>query len=90
MLNDYIALFVAGIIIAVIMYVYHLKDTNKELKLQKQNLQVKVVQEKAKANVKAFEARQKAKKEQIVKDTKKDDNESKGINLSDGTHTINF
>ena len=90
MLNNYIALFVAGIIIAVIMYVYHLKDTNKELKIQKQNLQVKVIQEKQKVKVKTFEAKQKAKKEQIIKDTKKDDNESKDINLSVGSHTISF
>jgi len=89
MLNNYIALFVAGIIIAVIMYVYYLKDTNKELKLQKQNLQVKIIQEKVKANIKEFEAKQKAKKEQIIKDTKKEGNE-KEINLSVGSHTLSF
>jgi len=89
MLNEYTALFVAGIIIAVIMYIYYLKDTNKELKLQKQNLQVKVIQEKQKVKVKAFEARQKAKKEQIIKDIGKDNNE-KEINLSIGSHTISF
>jgi len=95
MLNNYIALFVAGIIIAVIMYVYHLKDTNKELKIQKQNLQVKVIQEKTKANIKEFEARQKAKKEQIIKDTSQSisnqrGNNEKDINLSVGPHIMDF
>jgi len=87
---NYIIVSLITIAIIVFMYFNYLSQTNKDLKIQKQNLQTKVVQEKQKVKVKSFEARQKAKKEQIVKDTKKDNNESKGINLSDGTHTINF
>ena len=90
MLNEYLLGILLAIIFAVWMYVAHVKDTNKELKRQKQNLQTKIVQEKVQSNIKEFQAYQKAKKEQIIKDSKKDKNESKDINLSVGSHTYNF
>ena len=91
MLNEYLVGILLAIIIVVFMYITHIKDTNKELKRQKQNLQTKIVQEKVQSNIKEFQAYQKAKKEQIVKDIKKENNEKKSdINLSVGSHTYNF
>ena len=92
MLNEYLVGILLAIIIAVFMYITHIKDTNKELKRQKQNLQTKIVQEKVQSNIKEFQAYQKAKKEQIIKDSKKDkdENNKSDINLSVGSHTIDF
>jgi len=89
MLSSYFVLFIVSLMIAFFMYISNLQDTNKDLKRQKQNLQTKVIQEKVKSNVKEFQAKQKAKKEQIIKDTKKEGNE-KEINLSVGSHTLSF
>ena len=88
---SYAALIILTIVIILFMYITHIKDVNKDLKRQKQNLQTKIVQEKVKSNIKEFQATQKAKKEQIIKDTKKGDNESQSdINLSVGSHNIDF
>ena len=72
---SYAALIILTALIILFMYVTHIKDVNKDLKRQKQNLQTKIVQEKVKSNIKEFQATQKAKKEQIIEDTKKEDNE---------------
>ena len=78
------------ILIAGFMYISHINATNKDLKRQKQNFQTKIVQEKVQSNIKEFQAYQKAKKEQIKKDMKKENNEKSDINLSVGNHDIGF
>ena len=88
---SYIVLVFITIVIVGFMYISHINATNKDLKRQKQNLQTRMVQEKAQSNIKEFQAYQKAKKEQIKKDMKKENNEKKSdINLSVGTHDIGF
>ena len=88
---SYAALIILTIVIILFMYITHIKDVNKDLKRQKQNLQTKIVQEKTKSNIKEFQAYQKAKKEQIKKDMKKGKDESQSdINLGVGTHDIGF
>ena len=89
MINKLIVSLVLGLLFVVYVYISYLQNINKDLKRQKQNLQTKLIQEKAKSNVKEFQAKQKAKKEQIIKDTKKEGNE-KEINLSIGSHTLSF
>ena len=90
MLSNYFVLFIVSLMIAFFMYITNLRDTNKDLKRQKQNLQTKVIQEKVKSNIKEFQAKQKAKKEQIIKDTTKKEDNEKEINLSVGSHTLSF
>ena len=88
---SYVALIILTALIILFMYVSHIKNVNKDLRRQKQNLQTKIVQEKVKSNIKEFQAYQKAKKEQIKKDMKKGKDESQSdINLSVGTHDIGF
>ncbi len=87
---SYIILVFITIVIVGFMYISHINATNKDLKRQKQNLQTKIVQGKTQSNIKEFQAYQKAKKEQIKKDTKKENNEKNDINLSVGTHTLSF
>ena len=86
---SYFALIFVSVLIAVIMYITHIQDTNKELQRQKQNLQTKIIQEKVRSNIKEFQAYQKAKKEEITKHLK-DKNEKRDINLSVGNHAIDF
>ena len=88
---NYIFLILLTIVIVLFMFLKHTRDVNRDLRRQKQNLQTKIVQEKVQSNIKEFQAYQKAKKEQIVKDIKKENNEKKSdINLSVGSHTYNF
>ena len=89
---NYIILIIITTLIVVFMYINYIQGVNKDLKRQKQNLQTKIVQEKVQSNIKEFQAYQKAKKEQIIKDSKKDkdENNKSDINLSVGSHTINF
>jgi hypothetical protein len=70
------------------MYLQHLKDIKKDLEKQVKQKQEQIIQEKRKSNIKAFEARQKAKKE-VLKSQKKDKNESK-IDTSYGSHALYF
>jgi len=87
-MNYLLILIIAGLI-AFFMYVSHIRATNKDLERQKQNLQTKIVQEKVKENIKEFQAYQKAKKEEIKKNIK-DKNEKRDINLSVGSHSVDF
>ena len=80
-----ILIFVAFVVFT---YVQNLQDTKKDLERQVKQKQSQIVQEKTKGNIKAFEARQKAKKE-VLKSQKKDKNESK-IDTSVGYHTFTF
>jgi len=86
---SYIVIFIIAICIGVLMYIQNVNATNRDLKRQKQNLQTKIVQEKVKSNIKEFQAYQKAKKEQIKKDTE-DETKNNDINLNVGTHALNF
>ena len=88
----YLLLTIFAIFLIGLMYIQSINTTNKDLKRKKQNLQIKIVQEKTKNNIKEFQAYQKAKKETIKKEMKKEANETKSnkINLSAGTHTISF
>jgi len=70
------------------MYIQNLQDTKKDLEKQVKQKQSEIVREKTKGNIKAFEARQKAKKE-VLKKQRKDKNESK-IDTSVGPHTLYF
>jgi type VI protein secretion system component VasK len=70
------------------MYIQNLQDTKKDLEKQVKQKQSQIVQEKTKSNIKAFEARQKAKKE-VLKSQKKDKNENK-TDASVGPHTLYF
>ncbi len=88
----YLLLTIFAIFLIGLMYIQSINTTNKDLKRQKQNLQTKIVQEKTKSNIKEFQAYQKAKKEMIKKEMKKEANETKSnkINLTTGIHTIKF
>ena len=92
MIMEYLGIIIVGIAIVIFMYISHLKDINKDLRIQKQNLQTKIIKEKVKSNIKEFQSYQKAKKEEIKKEIKKEENETKNndVNLSLGTHIINF
>ena len=88
---SYIILAVITLVAVLFMYVNHIKDVNKDLKIQKENLQTKIMEEKEYGEVKGFKVYQEAKKDQIKKDMKKENNEKKSdINLSVGTHDIGF
>ena len=89
MITEYLGIIIAAMIIIAFMYISHLKDTNKDLQRQKQNLQTKIIQEQAHTNIKEFQAYQKAKKEEIKKHLK-DKDEKRNINLNVGSHTISF
>ncbi len=89
MLNSLLILLI-GALIVLFMLLSHFKDVNRDLRRQKENLQTKIIQERTKANIKEFQAYQKAKKEEIVKDIKKDNNEKRDINLSIGPHIMEF
>ena len=88
----YILLTIFTIFLIGLMYIQNIKATNKDLKRQKQNLQTKLVQEKVKSNIKEFQAYQKAKKETIKKEMKKDKDVSQTstINTSVGSHSLSF
>ncbi len=84
----YLFLTIFAIFLIGLMYIQSINNTNKDLRRQKQNLQTKIVQEQMHTNIKEFQAYQKAKKDTM----KKEANETKSnkINLSVGTHTLNF
>ena len=86
---NYLIIILIGVLIAVFIYLNNVKEINKELTRQKQNLQAKIVQEKTKSNIKEFQAYQKAKKEEIKKNIK-DKNEKRDVNLSVGPHIMEF
>jgi len=87
-LYEIIFVILAFIAFAVFTYIQNLQDAKKDLERQVKQKQSQIIQEKTKGNIKAFEARQKAKKEVLKKQTK-DKNESK-INTSVGYHTLYF
>lgn len=88
MLNSIVVILI-GTVIILFMLLTHYKDVNKDLERQKQNLQTKNIQEKIRSNIKEFQAYQKAKKEEIKKSVK-DRNEKRDVNLSIGSHSIDF
>ena len=85
----YLLLTIFAIFLIGLMYIQSINTTNKDLKRQKQNLQTKIVQEKTKSNIKEFQAYQKAKKEEVKKNIK-DKNEKRDVNLTAGTHIMEF
>ena len=85
----YLLLTIFAVFLIGLMYIQSINTVNKDLRRQKQNLQTKIVQEKTKSNIKEFQAYQKAKKEQIIKNIK-DKDEKRDINLSVGSHTYDF
>ena len=87
-LIDYVVLVIIAVCVFVYMYVQNLQDTKKELEKQVKQKQAQIVQEKTRSNIKAFEARQKAKKE-VLKKQRRDKNESK-IDTSYGSHALYF
>ena len=86
---NYLIIILIGILIAVFIYLNNVKEINKELIRQKQNLQAKIVQEKTKSNIKEFQTYQEAKKEEIKKHLK-DKNEKRDVNFSVGPHIMEF
>ena len=85
---NYLAVILIAIFIIIFMYINNIRQTNKDLRRQKQNLQTKIIQEQAHTNIKEFQAYQKAKKEELQK-TVKGKNE-RDINLSVGSHSVDF
>lgn len=88
----YIAIILMAVLLVIAMYVENVLATNRDLKRQKQNLEVQMRKEKQNTKIKSFESFQKAKKEQIKKNIKKDEDEKSksDINLSFGAHSLNF
>ena len=86
---NYIVIVLITALIIVFMFLKHTRDINRDLRRQKQNLQTKIIQEQVHTNIKEFQAYQKAKKEEIKKHLK-GKNEKRDINLSVGSHSVDF
>ncbi len=87
-LSNIIAITLIAFVIALYMYITHIQDVRKDLQRQVRQKQAEIVKEKQNTKIKSFEARQKAKKEVLKKQTK-DKNETE-INTSVGYHTLYF
>jgi len=90
--NIIISIIVAGLLTGII-YVTHLQNKVQSLSIDNNNLKTEIKVKETNATNKVFEAKQQAKKQQILKQLKKDENVSKknsDVGLSIGSHTINF
>jgi len=76
-----------------LMYLFYLKEHIVDLKTANSNLKTEIKVKENDAKNKVFEVKQRAEKQQLVKQLKKEENDSRknsDVDLSIGNHSISF